>query len=349
MNSPNNKEFLGRGAYGFVTLDSDDNRNVIKTFKYVAHAIQEYVGLKFINNIKYGTVEINGVDFYKKEIKMKKCNYDLRRWINQNTNATEAQKLSILKGAILGLCNLHHYGCLHGDLKPGNILVFNNETVLGDLGFFAPAKYSKCHLTAATYREPNVVHDLGHDLYALAIILLEIFGKWRHRRHPDTDSIRTAANRTVKNEKIKNIIMLLVSQNRQKRLPISRVYKILYGESPQIKEIDDSFNQSSIDSNKNINVWIRKTGDILKTNEIELGIDIVSDYLVRNKINLQLYQVYCATFIIILSSIYGYRPNFGVEHVLEVCAYKYKYPDITNILKSILSDDTVIKRLALLK
>jgi serine/threonine protein kinase len=279
---------------------------------------------------------------------MKCCVTDLRKWINSHRSASDTEKINILQGAILGLANLHRYGCIHGDLKPGNILINNlGESLLGDLGFVAPAKYSKCNYTAASYREKDIKHDKGHDLFSLAIILIEMFGDWRHKRYPSTDDVRSRA-RTIKHKLIYQLVVLLVSTRREKRPTAAMVYYQLYNCAPKIKSIT-MYENSNVEYDVNISNWMRKCGEKFRIKEVELGINIIMDFLIRKKINIQLYQVYCASFLTILSSIYGYEPLFHDDHAEHACGYKYKLEEVHQVIKNMLSDYVLVSRLCILR
>lgn len=84
------------------------------------------------------------------------------------------------KQILTGLKYLHSYGILHGDIKPRNILVFNNGIVkIADFGLssFVINKHNT-HVYTPNYRDPNMIVckkiGLYSDIWAIACTILEM-------------------------------------------------------------------------------------------------------------------------------------------------------------------------------
>src|SRR5579872_5242708 len=89
----------------------------------MAHLIQEYMAGVYLSDASH-VVRIKSVDFKKLELSMELHDMSLRGWLEKNdNNPCFETRMGILKDIVIGLVELHERGLVHGDLKPGNILV----------------------------------------------------------------------------------------------------------------------------------------------------------------------------------------------------------------------------------
>jgi len=139
-----------------------DHPNIIKVLDFGKHEESLYISFSYFDS------------------------QNLRQIVNQN-KTNEEQKLYILKQLISGLAAVHAAGIIHRDLKPENILIgpdldvkiadfglalapnenviTQKSSIVGTPGYMSPEQVRGEKLTAAT------------DLFALGIIILELYGK----------------------------------------------------------------------------------------------------------------------------------------------------------------------------
>lgn len=91
------------------------------------------------------------------------ANGDVRTMLAYSKELDFAWKLKSLHDIAVGLMQLHGIGVAHQDLKPSNILLFNNESKIGDLGrSMCPAlngPYDECEYSGDfTYAPPEVLY-----------------------------------------------------------------------------------------------------------------------------------------------------------------------------------------------
>ena len=80
--------YLGKGTYGYVVKH---NNVAKKTFKHLAHIVQEYCALKYLENCEY-VVKVKGVDFSKLELDMELYDMSLRDWIKNQCHCDDCVK-----------------------------------------------------------------------------------------------------------------------------------------------------------------------------------------------------------------------------------------------------------------
>lgn len=113
---------------------------------------------------------------------------DLARRLESSTTARVPleQVARIAGGVARGIATLHEHGILHGDVKPGNVLLGRNgRVVLGDFGLARPLS-SVCRTQTGevsgtpAYMAPEVASGLAdslhatQDVYGLAVLTYEL-------------------------------------------------------------------------------------------------------------------------------------------------------------------------------
>lgn len=162
---------LGRGAYGSVVICGG---LAVKSFKFLSHIVQEATVLNYLKDCSY-VVEMQDFDLDKMNLGMTLYDTTLRRWLAYE-NPTYSDKIFVAECIVKGLYELQVRGLVHGDIKPGNILIQRSplKAVIGDCGFVSLKRYSKVTRTTPTYKDPITNHGFPHDMFSLGIVLLEL-------------------------------------------------------------------------------------------------------------------------------------------------------------------------------
>lgn len=243
--------FAGRGSYGTVTVEGD---RAIKKFKKLSHITQESIAAIFLQDQKH-IVQFISANFYEKKMVMQRHTKTLRKWMDFDGERPVKQKNEVLKQMLRGIINIHSLKLVHGDVKPGNILIDENPlyVVIADLGFISLRPFSKVERTAAVYRDKVVKSCHGHDVYSTAIIMLELFGELKISFQADYEQIHAAINkeiRDIKGEKSKfpvpavdfrRILLAMTDSYHEARPSIAMVYYELFGQKIEYPVIKNKF------------------------------------------------------------------------------------------------------------
>jgi len=140
----------------------------------------------------------------------------------------ESQRIKVLWDITNGVHFLHENGYLHLDLKPMNVLLFNNKTgieaKLTDFGLSlileTDEKYYPSELVTVTHRAPEILagerlYSKSSDIWSLGIIFLEVLsgGKTLHREFTEKKVIQFN-QRYLSNENIDATLGIYISDRR---------------------------------------------------------------------------------------------------------------------------------------
>lgn len=105
---------------------------------------------------------------------------DLEKMVTKSGFAriTESQAYTIWQDTTKGLKFLHHHGVIHNDIKPSNILFYENRAVLCDFGIATDG--STLHYNGTpSYISPDIMHrkerSRPDDIWALGVTMLFVF------------------------------------------------------------------------------------------------------------------------------------------------------------------------------
>ena len=188
---------LGSGNMGIVLLvEKDKTYYAMKILRRENHDSLSDVKIKrfireaeilttidhpnIVKVLEYGMSGQNGVPYFVMEFIPSQ---PLSHYIALN-NLTVAEKISIIKKAAAALAAVHQIGILHRDIKPGNILITeDNQVKLTDFGIARVTDSSitmhKEVLGSPAYMSPEAfdssrIKDQRSDIFSLGIIFYEL-------------------------------------------------------------------------------------------------------------------------------------------------------------------------------
>lgn len=343
--------FLGEGSYGKVYVK--DNK-AVKKFAKLAHVIQEYIALKYLEDCSY-IVHTKGVDFTNLELHMDLYDTSLRKWLWFEDKTTRDGKkhseiMKVTHDILCGLVELHDRELAHGDIKPGNILIQKSplKAVLGDCGFVSIAKYAKVDRTADVYRDPIVDHETSHDMYSFGIVFLEMIGQIKISKQASYNQVRQLINEKVEDDSYKRILLSLTHPDKSKR-PTSRyVLSKLFNEDPprwgKPTHISSLSSINSEKESKSIKNTMKTISDKFDINRAKKGYVALLSYMDNHTISNKMNHIYINITIMILSSLFG-SSGFRLKEVMDACPHQKSslfYEILDNLLK-----DTMFVRLLL--
>ncbi|MEM2987121.1 MAG: protein kinase family protein [Nitrososphaerota archaeon] len=344
--------FLGQGSYGKVFIR--DNK-AVKKFGKLSHLIQEYTALKYLSDCDY-IVHARGVDFKNLEIHMELYDLSLRKWLQEHDDDKDYFFYinNIIHDILMGLIELHDRNLVHGDLKPGNILVRLKpfKVVLGDCGFVSIYKYAKVDKTAAVYRDPVVSHNTSHDMFSFGICLLEFLTKIRINKQASYSELQQITKEKVTNKEYRRIISSLLSENKDRRPTAREVFYFFFRSSPKpwsfLSIVPEDFSNSKLvvplDTKDRDYIYnsMKKTCAQYNINRGKKGYGALVIYISSHFVPYEMYMLYIGVTVMILSSIFG-ESGFYEKEVLELCNNKYQVSMVYKVLEELLSDQMFIR------
>jgi len=364
--------FAGRGSYGTVTVDGN---KAIKKFKKLSHITQESIAAIYLQNQKH-VVQFISADFYEKKMVMQRHSKTLRKWMDFDGEKERPvkHKVEVLKQILKGLINIHSLKLVHGDMKPGNILIDENPlyVVIADLGFISLRPFSKVERTAAVYRDKVVKSCHGHDIYSTGIIMLELFGELKISFQANYEQIHTAINKEIRDVKdeaskfplpaddFRKLLLAMTDSLHEARPSIAIVYGTLFGDKIDYPQIKNKFEiNTEIPEIKETMKTLAKKHSIDRANRGYKAVVVyITKYYHQNdnddnknkkkekgkeqsiSISKRKYNVYSASMIFILSSLFGKQNKFTENMAADYCNVN-EYEIISTVQKLSLNKEVV--------
>jgi hypothetical protein len=166
----------------FKQVYGNDGDEYLLRFKREVRLLTKELQHKNIINVE--KIQLEGAPFW---FTMPLANYSLEKWIKNNHNASEEQRIRIFGQIISGVKYLHENNKYHRDLAPNNILLYETNDVLeakiADFGlakdpksmsfFTAISKKGYGHIEFTDPAQLNCLADSTHlsDIYSLGALL----------------------------------------------------------------------------------------------------------------------------------------------------------------------------------
>ncbi len=190
---------VGRGGFGVVVLAEDEIVDEQLILKFLApHLAQDSTAIqRFKHEIRYARrithenviriydlIALEGVFAIAMEYFE---SHSLSAELRHEPRLPLVHGLTVLRQICRGLEEAHRVSVIHRDLKPGNILIDDNEMVkIVDFGLSAAATHGASRLTRSglllgtpTYMAPEQIEgrdiDLRADIYSLGVLMYEMF------------------------------------------------------------------------------------------------------------------------------------------------------------------------------
>lgn len=366
---------LGRGTYGEVR---EVGGHAIKKFAHRSCLIQEYVVLKYLRDCNY-IVRTTGVNFPELELSMELYDCNMKSWLrNYRENIDVA--MNLLRDVLCGLIELHDRDLIHGDLKPGNVLIRLHplSAVLGDCGFVSISKYARSDKTTPNYCDPVIHHDSHHDIYSFGIMLLEVVSQKRiNGTATNYAEIRNLVLDALSDSKHRTLVLRCLAAERQTRPTARELLHELFNETRprwmkpqrysasrpenvqgQIFEISERQTMSernyplrvvghSRAHNKVLRNILWEADNKYRIRRAKKGYGALIRYVNNHNIKECDYQLYCRVTLLILSSVFGSGdPDRDIpRYSLRQAAEGFGSTKIYNTLKEMVRDQDFVNLL----
>lgn len=262
------QRILGQGTYGVVWLANDTQLQIHAAIKRlhpnmgkISDLQREAVTQARLNHPNVATIYSADIDGrfiameYVEGESLEKC---LKTHISNGTWINIEKSRQILSQCFDALRYAHGENVIHGDIKPGNIMIHSNETVkLTDFGVAKViserelAAYSygeQRRLGSITYMAPEVImgepRDFRSDIFSLGIMAYVLFTGNHPFRHPHPSGIFSIEDMILSDEEprkpsdvqpsiqesFERVIMKMMAKSPEDRYAnINQAYEELFG------------------------------------------------------------------------------------------------------------------------
>jgi serine/threonine protein kinase len=244
---------LGKGSDGIVyeLLDGENNDKVIKFMQGGDFGIKNYIEyyILFQLNSRYLTkasdMEIEEDGLIK--IVQPKAKMDLKDYIFKNSLKMREKK-KIMADLLRGVKFLHSRKLIHGDIKPSNILVFDDGIKFTDfnLSILERSRRRIRNLYTITYRPPEISCGkvtLKSDIWALGCTFFEIYYGYPYfnfRKEKEFIHLKSTREHDPDNKIFNILISSMMEKNDDDRHSVDQVMKNEFFEGFHFEKVEEA-------------------------------------------------------------------------------------------------------------
>lgn len=222
-------KLLGKGSDGEVyeILDNDDR--VVKYIQPKICGIENYLEYYIMLHVNHPNI-VSAIEIELTEHNLVKI---VQKRAISNLCIKLKNKREIFKQIVDGVKFLNEHNVLHGDIKPSNILMFeNNKVKLNDLSLCRLLdSQSTKQLYTYHYRPPEVDKERKHlksDVFALGCTLFELYFNESYYDKRFQNRIHIPKTGNFKDRDFLDLIYKMTEINIEKRYSIQEVCKHKY-------------------------------------------------------------------------------------------------------------------------
>jgi serine/threonine protein kinase len=241
---------INSGSFGKIyKIKEKEKFYALKHIEHKSCDLDSFLEILILYYFDYKYI-MNSIDFCidsckrSSKILMPLAEMDLYKYIRKkpkNKKKMESKKILWQLSCALGF--LHSRNIIHGDVKPSNVLVYEDRILLSDFSF-ASLSFNESHRVynkqAYTnfYRAPEVLSDVGYtfkaDIYALGCTFYELI--YNENFKPGLESYKRLLTESDKN--LKNLLFYMLHPCEFKRYNIWQILENPYFVSIKNKESD---------------------------------------------------------------------------------------------------------------
>jgi len=258
-------KMLGKGSDGEVYEILDDKDNVVKYIQPKICGIENYLEYYIMLYISHPNI-VSATEIELTEHNLVKI---VQKRALSNLCIKLKNKRNIFSQIVQGVKFLNDHNIIHGDIKPSNILLFENQQVkISDLTLCRPVdSQSTRQLYTYHYRPPEItkgMQDVKSDVFALGCTLFELYFGESYYDKKFQNKIHLPKIGNSKDKEFLNLIYHMTDSNLETRFSIDDVCKHVYFsrfsfESYENNHLDNYSILNSISDKKGLNkVFVQK-------------------------------------------------------------------------------------------
>lgn len=316
---PNNgTTLLGRGSFGQVILCPE---GACKQFLSTEIFFHESAMSIYLTGLP-GIVEVKEVNCVQKKIVMKSYQENLDEWMRNNPyrpeNPRTMNRTKFILYILIGLHSIHQLGLLHGDLKPQNILIENEKAVLIDFGNTGSPLYITLAFMTPFYAPRDLETTSSADIYALGIIILEM---WKPFKSYETPPINFDLQNSIRvsplPQQLKRIALACTSKFPKDRPTAKEIYSDLTKVklSCYLPEITTQPNINAVNADDLCEIWMemRKKARIFRLKSPERTIGLLNYWAGTRQIRSEEYSNYATAILYLYDQISNPSQSKNIE------------------------------------